>query len=221
MIVPDGPTQRELSEAGNARIRDTTKWLIGAYAAVGAALIAGSQLSNIGRLEACLGCGRLWLSITGVALGLSGVAYSVHAGVQVLVWQNKPASDLQVAWERGEKSAVFRFFRANQVFLQGFRDFRDLAQQEMEVLQTYDDVERELKAASQSDKPQLQLRLGEVDSAVRDLLARSEAVVSLANQVELADFFTRATLRRLLIGAVAVAVGIGLFAWAANPPPGP
>ena len=47
--MPDGAPPDRPSD----RIRDAGKWLIGASAAVGAALIAGSQLSDIGSLPLC------------------------------------------------------------------------------------------------------------------------------------------------------------------------
>src|SRR4051812_12139050 len=72
----DEKSQRELSAEATDKIRDAGKWLVGAFAAVGAALIAGSQLSSIGKLDVCghftLSCTRLWIALFGAALGLAG-----------------------------------------------------------------------------------------------------------------------------------------------------
>jgi hypothetical protein len=51
-------------------------------------------------------------------------------------------------------------------------------------------------------------------------LVLAALAIAMPNQVALADFFSRTTLRRLLGGAIVTAVGIGVFAWAANPPGG-
>ena len=40
-------------QAQDDAIREAAKWLVGSFAAVGAALIAGSQLSSIGHLPVC------------------------------------------------------------------------------------------------------------------------------------------------------------------------
>jgi hypothetical protein len=216
-----GPTQREISERASDRIRETTKWLIGTYAAVGAALIAGSQLSNIGRLPLCIhaagDCARLWVAIAGIIVSLFGVVFAIHAGVRVLVSQRLPTSALQQEWERGPASGIYRFFFENPVFLQGFADFADMDAKETEALAEYDSLEQALSEAQPEAQAQLREKLKACEDKTKEILRRSDAVVSLANQVALADLFSRTT-RRLLLGAMLAAFGIGLFAWAANPP---
>jgi len=60
-------------ERANDRIRGAAKWLIASSAAVGAALIAGSQLSSVGKLEIGLpttvASARLWIAAAGAGEG--------------------------------------------------------------------------------------------------------------------------------------------------------
>jgi hypothetical protein len=62
-------------------IRETTKWLTGAFAAVGAALIAGLQLAKLGQLQ---GGGRIAIAIIGLAIALTGVGRVILKASDVL-----------------------------------------------------------------------------------------------------------------------------------------
>src|SRR5262245_47145519 len=102
--MPDttGPSQRELSEKANAQIQDAGKWLVGAFAAVGAALIAGSQLSSIGHLTVCahltIECTRLWWALFGAAVGIAGVIWAIWTAVGFLIPERLPTSKLREEW---------------------------------------------------------------------------------------------------------------------------
>ncbi len=211
-----GPTQRELSEAFDARIRDTAKWLIGSFAAVGAALIAGSQLSSIGKLEFCLACGRPWAAIGGVALGIGGVAWAIWLGVQIMVSEKKTLSQLDLDWKHN-RSAVHRFFSRDDVFFQKFADFADASAQEKAAFESYSSARHTYRAADDAGRANAKESLRQARVDLQDILARSEALVSLANQVALTAHFRRRILPAMLAAAVIAASGIGVFAWAANP----
>ena len=60
---------------GNAsdRIRESTKWLVAAFAAVGAILAAGLQLASVGRLSYHQP-GRLFLAIGGALLAVGALS---------------------------------------------------------------------------------------------------------------------------------------------------
>jgi hypothetical protein len=85
------------------KIRDAGKWLIGASAAVGAALIAGSQLSDLGALPLCvsgtLTCLRLPLAALGAIVALGGIAYVMWRAVQVLLPVEVTIDDLIENWQ--------------------------------------------------------------------------------------------------------------------------
>src|SRR5689334_10268659 len=77
------------------RIRDAAKWLIGAAAAVGAALIAGTQLSSIGKLSSGW---RLSLAIAGVVLALAAVVFAIWFAVQLLLPVGVTLTELDSEW---------------------------------------------------------------------------------------------------------------------------
>ena len=62
-------------------LRSTAKWAIAAYAAVGAILVAGSQLSSIGAFT--WDDRRLWIAIAAMVVALASVALAVHTIVTV------------------------------------------------------------------------------------------------------------------------------------------
>src|SRR5438045_1301111 len=60
------------SELAIDRIRDTAKWLTVSLAALGAVLVAGTQLSNLGALD--VGSMRFWAAISGAVVAVIGTA---------------------------------------------------------------------------------------------------------------------------------------------------
>jgi hypothetical protein len=221
----DSPRQRDLSDATAARIRETTKWLIGVYAAVGAALIAGSQLSDIGQLPACLGfsieCSRLWLAVAGLILALLAVAIAINTAVRVLVWQDMTLARIIKDWEQGERSHVRQFFNENPALLQGFLDPNDISKQEDEAFREFDELDARARNSDVTEKERLDIEqeLTRHEARLSNMLAREEAFVAVANSIALTSYFRRTMLRWLLVCAGLAAVGVALFSWAVNAPP--
>jgi hypothetical protein len=118
--------------AANQRIRDTAKWLVASAAAIGAALIAGSQLSSIGRLElgwpASEATARLWVATAGALVGLTAVVFAITAALRVLLPVQVLITDLADGWEKPgpELRPVVEFFRRRPKFLQGTASPADL-----------------------------------------------------------------------------------------------
>ena len=78
--------------AGIDRLRETAKWLLGAYAAVGAALIAGLQLTSLGSVE---DDARLYAAIILAAVSLLLVFYAISKTGGVLAPVAVEESDLE------------------------------------------------------------------------------------------------------------------------------
>ena len=75
--------RRDLYSGPADRVRETAKWLIVSFAAVGTILVAGSQLSSLGDLD--LAGWRIWAALGGVVVALSAVVVSIEKVSQVLV----------------------------------------------------------------------------------------------------------------------------------------
>jgi hypothetical protein len=215
------PSPREVAEAQGDRIRDAAKWLVASFAAVGAALIAGSQLSSIGKLPVCwhlsLECTRLGWAILGAIAGLAGVVWAIWTAVMLLVPNNLPPSALQKEWKKGDKSALFRYFHDNPAYLQGYEDFADLDAREKEAYAKRDALSDEFDRTPEDQRAEVVGEIEAADEEIQDFLDRSEAAIAYANLVLLNDQFRSKALRTLLLAAVIAGLGISVFAWAANP----
>ena len=212
-------TTAERTYAQDQQIRDAAKWLVGSFAAVGAALIAGSQLSTIGRLPACVptsvDCGRLWVAVAGAVLALVGVTWAVWTGVGLLAPIRLQSGDLKARWNPGD--SVYEYFKANPTQLQDFHDLEDLDRQESAAYARFDELNAQLIEAEGDHREKLSDDLDDAEVLLNDVLARSDDLVTIANHVEYVHYFRRVALGRLIRAAALTAIGIVAFAWAANP----
>jgi len=206
-------------EAANQRIRDAAKWLIASAAAVGAALIAGSQLSSIGRLDPGP---RLWIAAAGALVGLTAVVWAIWTAVGVLLPVLVLIADLAAGWEKPPRALrpVVRFLHQYPKFLQGVGSPAALITRRDKLVEGL----REAVAAKASagDDPEAlwesEEELAKARAGLADVDQRITAVEDIANHEALKARF-HACLRRLLAATVLAALGIVAFAWAANPPP--
>lgn len=207
-------------EQANGRIRDAAKWLVASSAAVGAALIAGSQLSSIGRLPLgwpdSVETGRLWIAVSGAVVALSGVVYAIWSAVRILIPAQVPVGDLAQAWtdRRGPLAAVVAFFRTHPKYLQGFDTPAAVVARREDLVARLAAVPDAGPALTPEQRTE---RITALKAAIAAMDQRIDAIERMAGHEALKAMF-RATLRRLLTGTVLAATGIVAFAWAANPP---
>lgn len=202
------------------QIREAAKWLIGSFAAVGAALIAGSQLSSIGKLPVCtpnsVECARLWIAGGGAVGALMGVMWAVWTGVQLLAPRRLQVSDLKLQWKEG--TPIYTYFRSNPAQLQGFTDLDDMEAEEGAAYARFDELNARSLEEDPNDREEGEEELDAAQGVLTDILRRSDDVVAIANHVQYVHFFRGRALRRLVAGAGIAALGIVAFSWAANPP---
>jgi hypothetical protein len=214
------PTQRELTLAHRDRVQGTAKWLIASSSAVAAALIAGSQLSSLGKLNVCAGwdlsCIRLPLAGLGVAVGLGGVAGAIWVAAGLFVPKDWTAEDLACD-EQDPRSPIARFFRLHHKNLQGFASLAEMDNRVDEAIRKLAEAQRAATEAGVLRRRAARKALEAARASQSKIFKRAQAVIQIANKVSLEATFTKA-LRRLLVAAVVTAAGILLFAWAANPP---
>ena len=63
--------------AANQRLRETAKWILTSFAAAGAILVGGLQLSSIGKLTGETPDARVWAALAGIAVAALGVALAI------------------------------------------------------------------------------------------------------------------------------------------------
>jgi hypothetical protein len=190
------PPSTDLSEAREL-VRVAAKWFVAGLGAIGVVLVAGSQLSSIGALDA--GSSRFWIAIAGVSVGLLAILWAMWRVVNVLAPGRWSFEDVVKAWNdadcsqssrRKRKNPVGRYLREHHTALGGFT-----SPQEIQEIYDESDADRE--------------GLGDLVDLMNDLLEKA-ATISLQ-----AKF---AGLRwQIAIGVMIGATGIIAFAWAANP----
>lgn len=209
--------------AANDKIRDATKWLIGAAAAVGAALIAGSQLSSIGKLDACWGwnehCLRLPIALLGAVLALVAITYIIWTGVRILLPVGVTLAELEQHWDDADLRADVAFFKANPAQL-GFARPADLETARETAWQALFEARAATTKATANRLKSAQARETEAQAEFDDYQLRVKLVTGVAQYQLVRSQFT-SLLRRLIPATALTALGIVGFAWAANPPTPP
>lgn len=208
---PGAPAQHPALTAID-QLRAVTKWLIAAFAAIGATLVAGSQLSEIGELEGL----RLVGAFGGIALGLAGVSLAIWYAAQALMPSHLTLAQLA---RDEEKSAAGKLVREDPDILV-LEDVRTIAQ----LKQRRDDVlekDHRAWAAYEVDKKNPQLKEAAAQAqAERKLVDDAvQQFLPIGLYADARAKFTRA-LAIMFAGALITAGGIGLFAWAAHPEDG-
>ena len=217
------------------RVRDTARWLIVSFAAVGGILVAGSQLSSLGTLGPT--DLRFWLALAGAVVALTAVVAAVAAVSAVLVIE--PLSLEALAHESGyqdirhrlqadkilvpyaegvpriydrlreadkrQRAASDRLLEASRRALSEHTDATSSA--------TSDDTER---ARQEAERKRLHASAEiETDNERIESLS-AQNVLAVAAILRINSAFDRAK-RRVIYLTAAAALGIMLFAAAANP----
>ncbi|MFJ3794268.1 pentapeptide repeat-containing protein [Kitasatospora sp. NPDC090091] len=192
----------------NDKIRSAAKWIVASSAAVGAALLAGSQLSNIGKLPPSEG--RFWWAVVGAVIGLIAVVCAIWLATRILLPLTVTIDQLVRQWDhpkRDLKPAV-DFFKYDTTYLQH-----------------YGSSPQGLKQAQADNETALQDAGARGDQAAKDtgmetrltLAATVLGLEQLAQHKVLEGRFRR-NLRWLMLTTGLAAAGILAFAWASNPP---
>ncbi|HEY8808479.1 MAG TPA: hypothetical protein VIM28_00535 [Solirubrobacterales bacterium] len=196
------------TDAAVVQIREVVKWLIGGFAAVGVALAAGSQLSEVGDLEG----GRLIVAFASVFVVLLGIAAAILYATKVLT--PKPVSLKHLVAEASD-SEVGRAVADDPTLLLGHgNSIPEFAQKRREAVEAEDAAWAAYEAADA--KASLE---GAVKKATTDRQRIDKAMgwlFSYARYTEVSSLF-KTSLRVMFVSAAVAAVGIAGFAWAAHP----
>jgi hypothetical protein len=196
------------TDAAVIQVREIVKWLIGAFAAIGVALAAGSQLSDIGHIEGH----RLLIAFGGVAATVIGIAVAIFFATKVLTPRAVGLSELAKSKRfksvREEIDKDPSLLQDNGTSVQNFIDRREKAIEEegkaWDAL--YADEDNAAKKTLAQRRSQQRERLDETMTWL----------FSYARYREVSKLFSRSL---WVMGAAAVlaAIGITAFAWAAHP----
>jgi hypothetical protein len=192
---------------GVETLRESAKWLIGAYAAVGAVIIAGLQLTSLGKIEDHT---RFWVAVLTAGAALVAVVIGIYVVSRVLAPAEVEDSDVDAAEHRVREDRSVLKGRAQTA--------RDLQEKYQQALNDREEYRKAISAATVVD--------GEKQAAKEHAAAAQEEVATLLEPLE-------AIRRRLVFENVqrrygeakrvlAVVAGVVVasviaFAWAANP----
>jgi hypothetical protein len=198
--------------ASAQRIRDTAKWLIAAFAAVGAILIAGLQLKDLGQLDGI----DAVLAAVGAVLGIAGVVVVLFCASAILAAGRVPMTDLTGTsarrpdiTERLERSPnLFQPFDSIEQFNQELSErWRTQAQA---FLEYNDETKPDEARRAARDRYMVAGRfLRQFNPLNRRLLATAEY-----ENVRSRWDGNRAW---IVVGVVVAAIGAGLFAYTSQP----
>lgn len=213
-------------QLANTQLRDVAKWLIGAFAAVGTVMLAGTQLSSLGALSTERP-GRLVTATLAAVVVVLATLRAIFLLTKVLTLQFSGLHDLVRVSREREMAEVLR---ADSGYLAGRANVGQL-------LHDYEEARTEERRARARRQELEQEAVGHTtvpdDLAAR--LATAKAQEELADRrttylqgfvltlVRMTGYFqVRRTFedvrRGVLLMAMLSAFGLIAFAWAANPP---
>lgn len=203
------PTPDPYQKAAD-RIRDAAKWLLGALAAVGAALLAGLSLSSLGSAEGT----RVVVAVVGFALAVAGVLVACGA-IGLVVGQSVQVSIDEVSTGRRYEKVRAELAR-NPALLGGLPvSIETIGPEHARLTAEYGKARAALDA--DPTNPQRRAAFDAVVTQLKPLDERLPVVLQRAAYFWLRRVFVRNGAVALVAAAV-TAAGIGMFAWGANPP---
>lgn len=183
----------------NEQIRSTAKWILTSFAAIGAILLGTIQLSSVGKLTGETPPDRIGAAIAGAAVALVGVVIALWYTSSVLF---PFLNSFRLADEHPE---ITDHLFGEPYEILGY-DYATLKQRWKDAGDAVDRATDATRAAAQEEWAKMREK-------------KRVALVHVGTEL-LRIRFDDAR-RAIVTGAVLVAVGLGLFAWGANPPAAP
>lgn len=205
--APAAPAANDQVSRASKDLRDTTKWFIGAFAAVGALLLGGLSISKLGSVETTH---DLRLAALGAALGITGVIVAIYAASNVLTPKEILLDDLT------EGSAVGQMVASDPTYLRGYTEaLPTLKERYVRELREYRAAQTAYLLAP--DDPVLKAEAERREGIYRPLQDVIFALRRHALVQAIQAAYSRATVG-MLAGVVISAVGLVLFSYYANRP---
>lgn len=211
--APDG----SLLDTAAEKLRDSAKWLIAAFGAIGAALVTGIQFSSLGNL----GGWNLAVALIGAGLVLAGVSLAIFSVAGVLAPVGRTLNDVAqkaAAYADSKNSAdpvsafgrdpAAKFFDENPELLRAFGSVADLKKA---FDRDYDLYVAAFAAwhANPNQDTQSALQAAKLLGEPTEQIAKE--VVDWANYQTLVAAFRRMLYRRVVPALAFVAAGLVLF----------
>jgi hypothetical protein len=197
-------------DAAVVQIREIVKWLIGGFAAVGVALAAGSQLSEIGGLEGW----RLVAAFGAALVTLVGIAVAILYATKVMTPQANSLNRL--VGEEGSSEVGKQVKRDPSLLLGHGNSLTEFAEKRNAAVDAEDAAWAAYEAADAETKKNLKSGVQRAEAERQRIDKAMTWLFSYARFVEVSRLFKTA-LRAMFAAAAIAALGIAGFAWAAHP----
>lgn len=191
------------AESAKQALRDTGKWLFGGVAATAAGVLAGTSLTNIGSLDPHDDLKRLLAAVAGLALAFAGLGWLARRAITLLTIERFDLRQLAKHEARLSGRTWWKLPYRDRVLREMLEQVKAQSPSRFGNGQTLTDFADKVDAAKGSQKPKAQ-------NAV-DELGEDASFIWVQTQ------FRKMT-TALFPATFAVAVGLTVFAWAANPP---
>lgn len=204
-------TDKDANNAANPfssavdQMHATAKWIIGIFGAIGAVLVAGTQLSSMGQLA--LGDVRLWVTVSAFAIGLTCGGVIVRYAAKVLTEGHVTRERLKRPHQQNDCLHISEY-------ASGFG---------IEQLLTEYDADIAARNALFA-KDRTGTLLGAEIHQLKELNARIEYLGSVVQQLAAAAYYNevcklfKTAIKTMFIAGTIGTWAIGVFAWAVNPP---
>lgn len=190
------------------RIRETAKWLTVSLAALGGVLVAGSQLSDIGELES--GSNRFWMTIGGGGVAAVGAVVILVAASSVMTTSSVSLESVAQKTPAGTDDVV-----TDATLLSGHNDVNALKDEYVAAVKDRKDAQAAHLA--NPSIPELRTAAEAADARAVTVSDTAHELLKVVSYEHLAHRWRVAELW-IVVGGVLAGVGIGIFAWGANPP---
>lgn len=193
------------------KVREAAKWIVAAFGALGAALIASLSLSNLGSLSG----GDLGLALLGFVIGLAGTAIVIGSVSRVLTVSLASLSELSGSTVDSRAVALLE---KNEAMLGGFESPEKLATTHLHAQKRRVDAYEKMLQAS--DKPTYDSNDRVFQVASRELELTSPVVERVLGLVALDQLLRRygEALKLTALGVSIAALGVALFAYYGHGP---
>ncbi len=204
-----------MSDTGGAlsgasdRIRETAKWFAVSVAVLGGVVAAGLQLTDIGKLG--VNTGRMWLAVGGAAIAVAGALIILWVVVDTMTGRATSLHSIAKKAPTGAETAV-----QDPTLLACYSSVSEI---ETEYLNAVEGRRKAYEAVREHPSDQSKINVANLSD--NRFVAIDQVVGPLLDVVSyqrLAHSWKRARIG-IVVGAVTATLGLGAFAWAANPPP--
>jgi hypothetical protein len=203
------PGRRSFEEAAE-RVRDTAKWILASFGAIGAALIVGIQFSDIGTLSGP----RVLVALGALVLAFAGIVVAVRAVSALLL----PTSLTMTKLLDPASAAIVSRIEQSKELIHPYAKVADI---ETAFTKAFENVSRAKRAWREAPSDRSRRHLEEATEELEGIRAAGRQALLWGRHFWIEEAFARLINRRVLPALTLALIGLVLFVFAIKQPPDP